>query len=604
MSGQVIFQPSGKRATASPGESILEIAQGAGVGISAICGGAGTCGNCRVRVLSGSVTPLNDIEIGLLYPWEADGSVRIACQTQIVDTDHDIIVDIPRETQTVAQRSQVEGGEAGVTLEPSVQTYDLSCTAPSVADVRGDWERLAGDEGWLFDAPVMATLSPLLRTHHWRARMVAQGERVIAFLPPGTAPLGFAVDVGTTGLAGYLVNLESGETLSVVGATNPQIAFGEDVMSRLALAKRDPARARQLQSVLIDELNRLIALLCEGAGVSTDAIVEIVPVGNTAMHHLLFGLPVSQLGLAPYVPAVSSEFSTSARALGLQSAPGAQVYTPPCVAGFVGADHVAMLLASEAGSRAGVTLYLDIGTNTEISLTAHGEHWACSAPSGPAFEGAKISHGMRAADGAIERVTWLDGHLRCRTIHDGPPVGICGSGVIDCIAVLREQDVLNPAGGFRRGHPLVVREGERQWVVLADSETTRSGRPVVLSRHDIGQIQMAKAAIRAGSKLLVELAGLQESDIDTIILAGAFGSYIDPASAVAIGLLQPLPLKHIHQIGNAAGTGAKRLLLNEGERAAARRMVKHIQYVELPAHADFKDRFSQALRLLPDPWDT
>lgn len=603
VSGEVIFQPLGKRYTPRAGESILDIAQEAGVSISAICGGAGTCGNCRIRVLSGNVTPLNDIETGLLYPWETDGSVRLACQTQIVDVSEDIIIDIPRETMTVAQRSQVEGSDAGVPLEPSIQTYELSCTPPSVDDVRGDWERLAGDEGWLFDVGVMATLSPLLRAHDWRVRMVAQGERVIAFLPPGTAPLGFAVDVGTTGLAGYLVNLESGETLAVVGATNPQIAFGEDVMSRLALAKRDPARAVSLQTVVVDELNRLIALVCEQAGASAEAIVEVVPAGNTAMHHLLFGLPVTQLGLSPYVPAVSSDFSTPARALGLRVAAGAQVYTPPCVAGFVGADHVAMLMVSEAQSRPDVTLYLDIGTNTEISLTAHGQHWACSAPSGPAFEGAKISHGMRAADGAIERVTWADGQLRCRTIHDSPAVGICGSGVIDCIAVLREHDVLNPAGGFRRGHPLVQREGEHQWVVLAKGEATRSGRPIVLSRHDIGHIQMAKAAIRAGSKLLIELAGLHERDIDTVILAGAFGSYIDPTSAVAIGLLPPLPLDQIHQVGNAAGIGAKRMLLNEGERAAARRMVKHMRYVELPAHADFKDRFSQALRLMPEPWD-
>ncbi len=605
MTRSLVFQPLGRRVPAEAGSTLLDIARKEGIGLSSVCGGVGTCGDCRVRIQRGTVTPLNDTELDVLYPHETNAGLRLACQVEVLPGTDDIVVDIPPESMIIAQRSQVEGVEVKTQLQTGIEVFDLEASPPSIHDLRGDWERLAGSHAaqWQIDASVLADLPALARQQHWRVRVVVERERVIGLLPPTAKPLGFAVDIGTTGLAAYLVDVITGETLATAGATNPQIAYGEDVMSRLALVLRDPTRSVQLQHTLIQELNRLIDVLCAEASVSAAALVTVCAVGNTAMHHLLWGLPVAHLGLAPYVPAVTSALSAPARDLGLHIAPGASVYSPPCIAGFVGADHVAMLIASDAQNRAGVVLYLDIGTNTEISLTAHDQHWCCSAASGPAFEGAHIEHGMRAAVGAVDKITWADERLHWHTIGDAAPIGICGSGLIDALAVLRDHDVITPIGAFQRQHPLVKRDGSSAWIEIVNAADSANHQSISLSRADIGEIQMAKGAIRAGIKLLCELAGIEEADIDTLVLAGAFGSYIDPVSARTIGLIPPLPLDRIQQVGNAAGIGAKHLLLNRDQRRAAQALINQIVYVELTTHPDFQDRYSQALRLTADVWD-
>ena len=605
MMRSLVFQPLGRRVPAEPGGTLLDIARKEGIGLSSVCGGVGTCGDCRVRVQGTAVTPLNDTELDVLYPHETNTGLRLACQVEVLAGTEDIVVDIPPESLIVAQRSQVEGVEIKEQLQIGIEIYDLEATPPSIHDLRGDWERLAGSRAaqWQINASVLAGLPALARQQHWRVRVVVERERVLAILPPATHPLGFAVDIGTTGLAAYLIDLITGETLAAAGATNPQIAYGEDVMSRLALVLRDPTRGTHLQHTLIQELNRLIGVLCAEASVNAAALVAVCAVGNTAMHHLFWGLPVDHLGLAPYVPAVTSALTAPTRDLGLKLAPGASVYSPPCIAGFVGADHVAMLIASQAEDRDGVVLYLDIGTNTEISLTAHGQHWCCSAASGPAFEGAHIEYGMRAAVGAVDKVTWADEHLRWHTIGNAPPIGLCGSGLIDALAVLRDHDVITPIGAWHRQHPLVQRADNRGWVEIVSAAESANQQAISLSRADIGEIQMAKGAIRAGIKLLCELAGIDETDIDTLVLAGAFGSYIDPISARTIGLIPPLPLDRIQQVGNASGIGAKHLLLNREQRRVAQELISRIVYVELTTHPDFQDRYSQALRLTPDLWD-
>jgi uncharacterized 2Fe-2S/4Fe-4S cluster protein (DUF4445 family) len=483
--------------------------------------------------------------------------------------------------------------------------HDLSAAPPSIHDLRGDWERVQGIDpaAWRLDAPVLAELPGVLRAHGWQTRLIAHGADVVRFLPPGMTPFGFAVDVGTTGLAAYLVDLLTGQTRGIAGATNPQIAYGEDVMARLTLAVRDPAGAARLQAVMVEGLNGLLREVCTQAGVPTDRVVDLVAVGNTAMHHLLLGLPVEQLGSAPYVPAIASPLVIPACPLGLEAAPGARLYLPPNVAGFVGADHVAMLLATATADQPGVTLSLDIGTNTEVTLNAHGQLWCCSTASGPAFEGAHIRDGMRAAAGAIERLIWQDGGLRWLTIEHAPPVGLCGSGILDAVAVLRAAGILSDTGAMRRDDPRVRREDYNPRYEIVPAAQTGHGREVALSRGDVNEVQLAKAAIRAGIKLLVERAGLSEAEIDRVIVAGAFGNYIDLQSAITIGMFPPLPLERFHQVGNAAGIGAKRLLINAPERARAAVLVARLRYIELTNHPDFSDRFSQAVRLTPDPWD-
>lgn len=601
---EIIFQPLGRRLSVEIGDTLLDAAQAGGVALSAVCGGVGVCGDCRVHVLRGAVSAVNDTEREHLDETDLTGGLRLACQVT-VEGPGEVVIDVPPDSLSAAQRSQVEGEELPVPLDPAVTVRDVSAVPPSVEDLRGDWERMTGlvPGEWQGSAPVLADLPGILRQNDWQARMVTRGRDVVRFSPPGRAPLGFAVDVGTTGLAAYLVDLSTGETPGMAGATNPQIAYGEDVMARLTLAVHNPAGAGRLQAAIIEGLNDLLREVCAQAGVAPEDIVDVVAVGNTAMHHLLLGLPVEQLGAAPYVPVVSSPVYTPARALGLAVAPGAGLYLPPNVAGFVGADHVAMLLATGTVEQPGVTLSLDIGTNTEVTLNANGRLWCCSTASGPAFEGAHIRDGMRAADGAIERLVWQEAALNWLTINDAPPVGLCGSGILDAVAALRQAGILSDTGAMRREDARVQGETHNLWYEIVPAAQAGHGRAVVVSRSDVNEIQLAKAAIRAGIKLLVERAGLTERDIDRVIIAGAFGNYIDPAAAIAIGLFPPLSLDRFHQVGNAAGIGAKRLLVNAGERARAAALVETLQYIELTNHPDFSDRFSQAVRLVPDPWD-
>ncbi len=602
---EVAFQPVGRRVQAREGDTLLQAAQEAGVALSSVCGGVGVCGDCRVRVLRGQVSPLNGVEEEMLTEADLAAGFRLACQVEI-EGAADIVVDVPPESLSAAQRSQVEGEEIPLAVEPVIALYDLRGQPPSVEDLRGDWERLEGIDqaAWEVSAPVMAELPTTLRAHDWQVRMMARGRDVLRLAPPGTVPLGFAVDVGTTGLAAYLVDLQTGETVGIAGATNPQIAYGEDVMARLTLVAREgPPGLEKLQKTIVGGLNDLLTEVCQQAGVPTRDVVDAVAVGNTAMHHLLLGLPVEQLGSAPYVPAVSAAMSTPARPLGLNVGPGAALYMPPNVAGFVGADHVAMLLATATADQPGVTLSLDIGTNTEVTLNAHGRMYSCSTASGPAFEGAHIRDGMRAADGAIERLAWRDGELHWLTINHAAPVGLCGSGILDAVYALRQAEILTETGRMVMGHPRVHSDGHNVWYEIASRSETGHHRPVVLSRSDVNEVQLAKAAIRAGIKLLVEQAGLHEMDITQVIVAGAFGNYIDLEGAVAIGMFPPLPLERFRQVGNAAGIGAKRLLINASERQRAAALVGRLHYIELTNHEDFTDRFSQAVMLTPEPWD-
>lgn len=597
----IIFQPVGRRITREAGETLLEAAQRAGVALSAVCGGMGVCGGCRVRVLSGAVSAINDTELDLLSEADVTDGLRLACQ--VIAGDETIVVDVPPDSLSAVQRSQVEGQERQLNAEAAVEIHHLAAVPPSIDDLRGDWERLNKPDDWRISAPVLAGLPVTLRAHGWRARMVTRGSDVIGVLAPKARPLGFAVDVGTTGLAAYLVDLLSGETLGVAGANNPQIAYGEDVMARLTLVVRDPSAGRRLQAVIVEGLNGLLSEVCAQAGVAPDQVVDVVTVGNTAMHHLLLGLPVEQLGSAPYVPAISAAMSTPARELGLTVAPGAYLYVPPNVAGFVGGDHVAMLLATATLDQPGVTLSIDIGTNTELTLSAHGRAWSCSTASGPALEGAHIRDGMRAAEGAIERLIWQDGRLTWLTINHARPVGLCGSGIVDAVAALRSGGILSETGMMKRDHPGVYNETYNPYYSIVTAEQSGNGRPIDMSRNDVSEVQLAKGAIRAGIKLMTEQAGVTEQDIDRMIVAGAFGNYIDIDSAITIGMYPPLPRERFQQVGNAAGMGAKRLLINRHERTRAAAIVQRLTYVELTNHPDFSDRFSQALRLLPDPWD-
>ena len=461
----VDMQPVGRRIDIDPGTNLLEAAQDAGVGLVTLCGGEGWCESCRVRVTDGEVNPPTKSEIDFLGQAALAAGYRLGCQT-VPKTN--IRIDIPPESLSTPQRLQIEGRDFVVSLAPNIQALDLELTPPSMEDLRADAERVVdalAEQGFpavKLALPVLRDLSIVLRENKWSARFVLQGREVIAVLPSETRLFGVAADIGTTKVALYLVDLQTGETVAKVGEMNPQIAYGEDIVSRISYAIREPDGRRVLQSILVDVINKKVAEVCETASIKPEQILDAVIVGNTAMHHLLAGLPVEQLVFAPYVPAVSAPMDLPAREIGLQISPGANLHLLPNIAGYVGADHAAVILSAELSKAEGTVLAIDIGTNTEISLAANGRLLSCSCASGPAFEGAHITNGMRAAPGAIERVQIIDGEIRTFTIDDQLPVGICGSGILDVVAEMKSADVMDERGALQAGK-LNVREGTKPW---------------------------------------------------------------------------------------------------------------------------------------------
>jgi uncharacterized 2Fe-2S/4Fe-4S cluster protein (DUF4445 family) len=605
----VDFEPLGRRARVTQGTTLLEAARQAGVGLSAICGGAGTCGTCRVRIIGGEVSPPVEGERDAL----ADG-FRLACRAHVLG---DVRVDVPPTSITAPQRAQIEGCELPVELDPAVRAYDVAAEPPSLTDLQADAGRvrealdrqfplLAEEDGagMRFDHGALCQLPVLLRENEWHVRLVVRDGEVIAVAPAGVPPLGLAVDIGTTKVAAYVVDLESGKTLAAAGRMNPQIAYGEDVMARIAYTMDGEGRARELQEAIVDGLNEMARDLCAQIGRDSAEIVEAVLVGNTCMHHLVLGLPVEQLGLAPYVPALACAYDLRAQELGLRLAPGANVHLLPNIAGFVGADHVAMILATDICETDEVTVGLDIGTNTEISLAAGGRLLCCSCASGPAFEGAHIHDGMRAAPGAIEWMRLVDDAgggapgVEYQTIDGAPPVGICGSGVLDGVAELRRAGILRENGAMRLdSHPRVRGTGGATEFLLVPAGEREAPRDVVITRKDVNEIQLAKGAIRAGVDVLLEDAGLEEGQIERVVVAGAFGTYLDVGSALAVGMFPSLPRERFVQVGNAAGMGAKMVLVSRRCRARTEEIACRVEYVELTTHAHFVSAYTAALML-------
>jgi uncharacterized 2Fe-2S/4Fe-4S cluster protein (DUF4445 family) len=416
----------------------------------------------------------------------------------------------------------------------------------------------------------------------------------VAISPGRERSLGLAIDLGTTKIAGYLLDLSTGQVLASKGAMNPQIACGEDVISRIALAIRSIKEAGRLQKLAVIAVNQLARDLCNEIGAKVQSIVEAVVAGNTAMHHLFLKLPVEQLALSPYVPAVKKALDIKAREIGLKIAPGGYVHLLPNIAGFVGADHVAMLLSTGVCKRKDTILALDIGTNTEVCLTCDGSMTSVSCASGPAFEGAHIKHGMRAADGAIEHMKIVGDRVNYQTIGGALPVGICGSGIVDAIAELYLNNVLDDNGRMNPKHPGVRTNQKEREFVLVSARESGGGMAITITQNDIRELQLAKGAIRTGIQVLLDASSHSEEEIEEVIIAGAFGSYIDIASAVTIGLLPSLPLSRFKQVGNAAGTGAKMALVSKGARGEAQDIADRVKYIELAANPQFARIFAQA----------
>ncbi len=590
------FEPVGRRGQFSKDQSLLDCARQLSVDLVSICGGIGDCGRCKVQIIAGQVTKLTLEEEVSLSTRELEQGYRLACITYPLS---DVKLHVPPESLTAPQRTQVEGLEVVVEPDPLIRGLDAHLTPPTLespqADARNLWSALAaqGITSGKIDFNLQQTLSWYIRQHDWRLGVALRGDEIVAVGKPSTRWLGLAVDIGTTKVAGYLLDMESGKTLVAKGMMNPQISYGEDVVSRIAAASKSPVDAARLQSLLAEALSQMSAELCAEIGGHPTDIVEAVVVGNTAIHHLFLGLPVKQLGLSPYVPVVDSALDVKAREIGLHIAPGAYVHLLPNIAGYVGADHVAMLLATRLADMDGTALAIDIGTNTEICLNHKGKMTSVSCASGPAFEGAHIRFGMRAAPGAIEHVRLENERLEIQTIAGEPPVGICGSGLLDAVAQMRSNQILN-RGGKLVTHPLVREEGDRSEFILAE----RPGlEDITISQKDVRELQLAKAAIRLGIQALVEAEGLTEGDLEQVIIAGAFGTFINVESAITIGMLPDLPLERFKQVGNAAGTGARLALISKTEREKAGQIALQDGYIELAKVPNFNRKFAEATYL-------
>jgi len=601
---QIEFGPMGLRGLCQKGESLLACGQHLGLELAGDCGGKGKCKACKVQVIAGEVSSPTSIEHEVFSSQDLENGWRLACQTY---PRSDCRLIVPKETLAGPQRLQVEGLDIKVDIKAPVRAYDVELQPSSLSNPRADCENLleeirgAGNGACKFiDIEVIRHLSTELRTWNRRCRAHVRDREVVAISPSGTRELGMAVDLGSTKIAGYLVDLRSGRTLAAKGIVNPQISYGADIISRINYAITSPGGQGDLQEAVLGSINGLIADLCAEVGSETREIVEAVIVGNTAMHHLLLGLPVQQLVRSPFLPAVSGELNVKARDVGLEIAPGAYVHIPPNIAGFVGADHVAMLIATSHEWEHENVIALDIGTNTEISLIADGKIYAISCASGPAFEGYHIKDGLRATEGAIEKIDISDNVLHYQTIGEKPPTGICGSGILDAVAQLYLSGVLDRNGKMKLdSHPRVRRNGgQTEFVVVAEEE--RNGLPAIsITQRDVREIQLAKAAIHAGIYLLFDKKGMSEKDIDKIIIAGAFGTYIDISNSITIGMLPSMPLDKFYQVGNAAGIGAKLALVSTSKRVEARQMMSRVRYIELASLAGFSRVFIESCYLEP-----
>jgi uncharacterized 2Fe-2S/4Fe-4S cluster protein (DUF4445 family) len=623
---KVSIEPIGRRILLEKPANGLDAIRSAGIGIKSVCAGKGTCGKCRILIMDRDIRPPTSQEEKVLAKDEIGSGVRLACQ-QIFDRD--IKIYIPASSLSEEQKLQVKGKETETDVDPLVSKYHLKLNRASLDDLDSDFKRIR--EGLRqeydvtadrIDLEALRLMPGVIRSNSWDITVALRDSEVISIEGGDTVKqsYGLAVDLGTTKIALLLVDLASGKTVDSQGIMNPQISFGEDVMSRLNYALEKPSNLENIKNTVVKRMGEAAKELCARNDIETSQLLEMTVVGNTAMHHLFLGLPVKQLALSPFVPLTESPLNIKARELGIEMAPGAYIYMPPPIAGFVGSDHLAMVLASGLQDLKGNYLGVDIGTNTEIALASNGKLTSVSTASGPAFEGAHIKHGMRAAPGAIERVviekdTFIPA---IQTINDKKPTGICGSGILDAVAELLRTGVIDIRGKFQADNSFICQDdkGQKQFILarsekddgedISDSPYNDTmGLPcgekdISVSQKDIVEIQLAKGAMRTGIEILLENAGIDFRELDGIIIAGAFGSYIDPRNVVNIGMFPMVSLDRISQVGNAAGVGAKMVLISRSQRKKAEEIAEKTDYLELTVYPGFSDHFIAGMQF-PQP---
>jgi uncharacterized 2Fe-2S/4Fe-4S cluster protein (DUF4445 family) len=630
---KVVFQPSGRRGTFEVGTPLLDAARSLGVYVESVCGGRGICGRCQISVSEGTFAKENltsaadhlegatEAETRYATLRNLPEDRRLSCQAKILG---DLVVDIPTDAQT--NRQVVRKRAEAKTIEPdsAITLVTVSIDEPDMETPRGDIDRLrealakeAGLETLATDPVLLPRVQTILRKGHWTVTAAIHTDissvPIMVALWPGEkqAVYGLAVDIGSTTIAAHLCNLQNGRTVSSAGTSNPQIRFGEDLMSRVSYVQMNPAKLPDLVKAVREAINTLVGKLVGDVGAERADVLDATFVGNPVMHHLFLGIDPVELGGAPFALAASDAMILTARDLDLDLNPGARVYMLPCIAGHVGADAAAATLSESPYSLDETTLLVDVGTNAEIVLGNKNRLLAASSPTGPAFEGAEISSGQRAAPGAIERIRidkdtleprfkvigvdeWSDEEGFSEKIDSVGVTGICGSGIIEAVAemylagLITEDGVID--GSMAAKTHRIRSEGRTFSYVIAED-----GIEISILQTDIRAIQLAKGALYAGIKLLQDKLG--SDHIDRIRLAGAFGSYIDPKYAMILGLIPDCALDGVSGVGNAAGTGARMALLNRGYRREIEETVHNIEKIETALEPKFQEHFVNAMAL-------
>jgi len=631
---QVIFTPSGRRGRVPAGTTVLDAARSLGVDIDSVCGGRGICGRCAVTPAYGTfakhgitsapdhLTEPNAVETAYREEQGLAVDRRLSCTACVLG---DAVIDVPPESQVHRQVVRKELAARAFEMDPVLRLHTVDVTEPDIATPTGDLGRLFdalgrewGLAGLRADLHVVQELQQTLTEGDYRVTVAVHGGHDVIAIWPGynDRAYGVAIDVGSTTIAGHLVDLSDGSVIASAGTMNPQIRFGEDLMSRVSYVMMHEGGDEELTGAVRKAIDGLLANLANKAFCKRVEILELTIVGNPIMHHLLLGIDPTPLGSAPFALAIDTAVETTATELGIRANPGARIYVLPCIAGHVGADTAGVILAEEPHETDAMTLVVDVGTNAEIVLGNRDRLLAASSPTGPAFEGAQISSGQRAAPGAIERVrvdrATLEPRFRVIGVDawsDAPDfadavrkrgtgvTGICGSGIIEVVAELYLAGVITADGvidgSMAERTPRVIADGRTFSYVLHESED--GGPRIVITQNDVRAIQLAKAALYAGARLLMDQ--LDRDTVDEIRLAGAFGSQIDPLHAMVLGLIPDCDLARVRAAGNAAGTGALIALLSGAARREIERVVRRVEKIETAVEPRFQEHFVEAMAI-------
>lgn len=611
----VKFFPEGRKIEVPLGSSLLEAALRANVDLASLCGGRGVCGKCKVQVIDGfnNLSPYTNVEKMFLEREKIDVGFRLACQARLLGP---VVVKIPESSRMGKQKLVILGFEPQVTIAPSIRKLCLEIEKPTLDKPEADDIRLLRkllEQGYGPNIRISYTavkkLPIALRSCDGKVTVTLRlddvdGVEVIDVEAGNTSHriYGYAVDIGTTKIAGFLVDLTNGSLVYADGIMNPQIPYGEDVVSRITYAMKNLENLGKLKEEVVKGINELIEKACSIAQISNEEIYEVVIVGNTVMHHLFFGLDPRYLGLSPYPPVLARPYATKALSVGLKVNREAYVYSLPNIAAFIGADAVGDILVSGIHEMNEVALLIDVGTNTEVILGCKDFLYACSTASGPAFEGTHIKFGMRASSGAIESVSISNGGLEVsyKTIDDVKPRGLCGSGIVDAIAEMLKEGVIDTSGKIieKTDNPRIRRGPQGlEYVLVWREETAYGSDDIVITQQDVREIQKAKAAIQTGWRTLLKRASISVKEVKKVFIAGAFGTYINPTSAMIIGMLPEISLDRVEFIGNAAGSGARLALKSIYIRREAEMVARRVKYIELAADPEFEIEYINSMSL-------